>query len=203
MTIRPTTQARAIVIGTTPLGDFDLIVRMLVKDLGKISAVAKGARRGSKRLGVQLDIFDCGRLEAQAGRSDLWTLTSFIQEASFRTIRNSLEKVAAASILCEAFEHLVLDDGEDNPGAYDKISGLLSALDSTLLPAEILRILFDGLVDLLSSSGFADPSEFTQRSAHSLERLLNRLQEVTERPLRSRSSVPMLVQALRACPVAA
>jgi DNA repair protein RecO len=195
---KETYRTEGLVIGTNPLNDADLIVRLLTPSHGKISCVAKSARKSAKRFGMQLDVFDLGTIEFQPSRGSLHSLINFIPQPSFRSLRLSLEKVAIASILCESLDHLLLDDGDSDPQPFHSLRASLELLDKATTIKDQLAVLFECLVLNLSHSGFAEPAEFAQRSAHSLEHLLNRVQESTERGLRSRSSVPMLVQSLRA-----
>ncbi len=62
-------------LGARKLGEADRIITMLSEQQGKVSVVAKGARRLRSRFGGRLEIFTLLRMRLHEGRSNLYTLT--------------------------------------------------------------------------------------------------------------------------------
>ena len=50
----------AVVLRVSDLGDYDRVVTLLTAQLGKVSAVAKGAKRSRRRFGAALSPFGHG-----------------------------------------------------------------------------------------------------------------------------------------------
>jgi DNA repair protein RecO (recombination protein O) len=87
------------------------IIKLLTRDLGLRSVLARGARRSAKRFGAALDLFVQGtaELEIKPGR-DLDTLTGFDLERTRATIGQDLARFAGASALAELILRFAQDD---------------------------------------------------------------------------------------------
>lgn len=99
-------KAEALVLRTRPLGEADKIVTLFTQSEGKISAVARGARRVRSRLlgGTQLFMHGCFLLFR--GRS-LDTLSQVEVATSFRFLREDLVAMAQASYIAELVDLLI------------------------------------------------------------------------------------------------
>jgi DNA repair protein RecO len=191
-------QSSGIIVGTQAYSDSDLILRVVCQGEGKVSLLAKYARKSSKRFGVQLDIFDCGKVEAEAGRGSLMILKSFIPLQSFGALRDSLEKMTAASITCECFDFLLHEEAPEDHDAFEDLRRALTTIDGEKTARAIAAAAFQAVVGLLATSGFADPSEFEPRGTHAFEKALRRVEEVAERALRSKGHLSILLDQLKA-----
>src|SRR5438270_13801530 len=78
------------------------ILRLVTRDGGVRSALAKGARRASRRFGSAVDLFAQGsaQLYTKPGR-DLDTLSAFDVTASRSGLANDLGRFAGAAALAE------------------------------------------------------------------------------------------------------
>ena len=190
-------QSNGIIVGSNPYLDSDLILRVVCQGEGKVSLLAKYARKSSKRFGVQLDIFDCGKIEAEAGRGSLMILKSFIPLQSFGNLRMSLEKMTAASVVCECFDFLLHEDVPDEVDIYELLRLSLTGIDQEQTPAAIAAIAFETIVRLLSASGFGARSEFEPRGTKAFERALTRVEEVANRGLKSKGHLGILLGQLK------
>ena len=94
--------AEAIVLHAFDYLESSRIVRVLTREAGVRSAVARGARRSTRRFGPSLDLFVQGiaDLDVRPGR-DLDTLQSFDVRRSRITIGGALERFSAASAIAE------------------------------------------------------------------------------------------------------
>lgn len=132
----------AIVLRTIQHGDNDKILTFFTLDQGKVSLIAKGAQRSTKRFAGVLELFSAIHL--------VWTSRKppglpFLQEASiihpFDQIRTCIRRTTHASCWCEMV-HQWMEEGQAHPDLFQLLKGLLDRLNVQALPAEILHIAF-------------------------------------------------------------
>ena len=117
----------AIVIGGHNLGEADRIVVFYTRRYGKVRAVAKGARRIRSRFGGSLELFTHGRLVYfEKPHTDLHRISEFGIVEPFRSLRDSLEMLTAASVVAE----LAGIAGVEGEGGEELFSLLLNALQT-------------------------------------------------------------------------
>jgi DNA repair protein RecO (recombination protein O) len=109
----------AIVLRRRPLGEADRILTLLSRERGKLSAVAKGARKTQSKFGARLDFFNRAIITLHAGRS--------------------LDIVTGASSVGGAWERLV------DPEAFAFASYIATAVDDLCEPGMAIPELFDVL----------------------------------------------------------
>lgn len=90
-------ESPAIVIRLAPVRETDLMVTLLTKDLGTISAVAKGAKQSKRRFMGGLDIFDCGRFTFTSLKEDFYRLESLRSKQDFSALGRNLAAFSLAS----------------------------------------------------------------------------------------------------------
>ncbi len=187
----------AIIIRAYPSGESDLVLRLVSKSQGKLSVLAKHARKSKRRFGSRLDVFDRGIFEIKTGRGSLPVLENFSAIPAFRRLRDDLSRLTIASVICESFDLLLLEGAEDSDHTYDLLSSSLEALDTSQTLQESLRLCHGVLGELLSRSGFLDLSTQPQPSAKSLFQLLQHLEHCSEREVQSKQSLMTVVESLR------
>lgn len=69
----------------TPVGDYDKRLVLLTKELGKISAFARGARKPTGTLVAAANPFACGQFEIYEGKSS-YSITAFHAKNYFREL---------------------------------------------------------------------------------------------------------------------
>jgi DNA repair protein RecO (recombination protein O) len=94
-------KARAVVLGSRPLGEADRIVRLFTRELGRVDAVVKGVRKTTSRWGGRLEPFNVSDLLLHPGRS-LYTVTQAQLVDVYVHLRMDREGLAAAAVVCEA-----------------------------------------------------------------------------------------------------
>jgi len=182
-----------------PSGEADLVLRVVRAEGDKVSLLAKNARRSKKRFGSSFDLFDRGRFEVNRGRGALSLVQSFIPGPAWRTVRNDLDRYIAASVLCEVADHLLPEGVEpEGPASHQTVQDTLQAIEDGRDTKEALRALYLGVANLLSIAGFLDQTLTQTPSAHYLRHLLDNVEGVTERKLRSRESLEQTLHTLRA-----
>src|SRR3954467_8938704 len=94
------------------------IIKLLTRDHGLRSVLARGARRSAKRFGAALDLFVQGtaELETKPGR-DLDTLTAFDLHKTRAAIGLDLARFAGASAIAELILRFAQDDAD--PDLFD------------------------------------------------------------------------------------
>ena len=106
-----------IVLRSHKLGESDKILRILTREHGKRSAVAKGLRKTTSRFGARLEPFTCVGLLMHKGRS-----MDIIKQAeiktSFREVREDLELFMRASAMAELVD-TITEEHEPSPELFD------------------------------------------------------------------------------------
>jgi DNA repair protein RecO (recombination protein O) len=118
-----TYRAAAIVLRRVNVGETDRIVTFYTREKGKLSAIAKGARKPISRLAGATELFTCGRYFLAVGR-ELDVLTQAEARESFPGIRKDLNRIAHATYLVELTGALI----EEREPNYDLFDTLLSSL---------------------------------------------------------------------------
>ena len=115
-----------IITKTTKYSETSLIVTIITKDFGRISAIANNVRssRSHMRMGLQLFAYSEIVLYEARSKTGLYKLNEVTVLEAFSNIRLSLEKLAYASYFAEIANNAI---GEDSPDE------------------ETLRLLYDGL----------------------------------------------------------
>lgn len=116
----------AIVIRTYKLGEADRIVVLFAKGRGKLRSVAKGVRKTTSRFGSRLEPTSHVAVQLYEGR-ELDTVTQVESIDHFRPLRDDLERIARASAMLEAVDH-VTNEREPNPRLYAMLLGALRTL---------------------------------------------------------------------------
>ena len=144
----------AIILRRIEYGDYDLIVSLLTLDEGKISALAKSAKKSTKRFAGILEPFSV--LEVVCSAHPRGSRLPILQEAvlkhPFPTIRADIMKTAYASYWSE----LVNEWMEEKQKQVDTFRLLHHVLDQLNLgegPAGALSVLFQ--IRFMAMSGYA------------------------------------------------
>ncbi len=109
-----TTSTDAILLRATDYRDADRIVTLFTQQLGKVSALARGARASKKRFSGVLEPYAVIRVGLVATRSDLLTLERAELVRVFPQVLTSLDRIdvagAALQLVREAHEARVADE---------------------------------------------------------------------------------------------
>lgn len=109
---RRTYRAQALVLDRTKLGETDLILTLLGQDGSRMRAVAKGARKPGGKLAGKVQLFCELDLLLARGRSlDVVSEAGLVDAHAL--LRGDLDRVAAASAVCEVARLNCFEDAED------------------------------------------------------------------------------------------
>jgi DNA repair protein RecO (recombination protein O) len=136
----PEFRTRAIVLRTFDHGESDRLVHLYTEALGRVSALAKGARRSRRRFPGTLEIFTI--LDArivEPPRASLLRLEGARLERPFEGLVNDLGRYAVACQLVEVLDRLT-GEHESNPELFQFAVGVLDVLAAEV-PDRLLALL--------------------------------------------------------------
>ena len=120
----------AIVLRSWPLGESDKIVSFLTEGHGKLTGLAKGAKRSKKRFVNSLEPFSFVNLNFQErSHSSLAFILGCELQKSYKKLVSSLEKIAFASYCVEITDRLI-GEREENRLIFDHLNKSLSYLET-------------------------------------------------------------------------
>ena len=153
MSGEPTT---AIVLRCVEFSETSLIVSMLTRDFGRISAMAKGARRPKGPFEGALDLLSVCRIvviRKQGDKLDL--LTEAKLHRRFRCGERSIPRLYAGYAVAELLR-LLTDDDEPQSDVYDLTIATLAQIDGEGDPAASLLFFEIQLLRLLGHNPSTD-----------------------------------------------
>jgi DNA repair protein RecO (recombination protein O) len=143
----------AIVLHAFDYLESSRIFRLVTREGGVRSALAKGARRSSRRFGSAVDLFAQGaaQLYTKPGR-DLDTLSAFDVTRSRAALAMELGRFAGAAVIAE----LTLRFGQEaaDPGLFDAVANALDEIAAAPADAALTATLA-GAWHIVSELGFA------------------------------------------------
>lgn len=124
---------RAVVLQTYRYSDTSKILRLMTRERGPCSAIARGALRPKSRFGGLLEPFVEGdaTLYVKQGR-ELHTLSGFELVRARRGLGHDLGPYTAASVMCELVMRLAPEHRDDR--LYATLIGALDALEGAGAP---------------------------------------------------------------------
>lgn len=124
------TETEGVLIKYQKFRDTSLIVTFYTRDLGRLKAVAKGARGPKSRFRSSLDLFSHGHLVAYVKQDrDLQLLSDFDAIRFYRKIQEDLRRFAHAGAAGELLEALVAGE-EPHPELFDLLLDFLDTLEA-------------------------------------------------------------------------
>jgi len=119
----PLYNAYAIVLRRFNFGETDRIVTLYTRERGKVSGIAKGARKPVSRLAGATEVLTFGKFQLANGRT-LDVISQIDVKGSFPQIRADLHKSAHSMYLVELLDRFI----EEQEANHDIFDLLLSAL---------------------------------------------------------------------------
>jgi DNA repair protein RecO (recombination protein O) len=135
----PLHSTEAIVLGSHDLAEADRIVVFYTQTLGKVRAVADGARRIRTKFGGSLQLFTQGRLVYfERPNRTLHKVNEFAVMRSHQPLREDLDRIALGSTAVEAVA-IGVEEGEAHPDLYRLLAEGLDLLEDAARPAMVLQ----------------------------------------------------------------
>jgi len=133
-------RTRALVLRTFDQNESDRLVHLYTEDLGRVSALAKGARRSRRRFPGSLELFSLIDVRLVAPpRSALMRLEAARVYRSLEGLSGDLLRYAIACHFVELLDRLT-GDGEGNPELFAFATGVLDVLRAEA-PDRLLALL--------------------------------------------------------------
>ncbi|MBR4078927.1 MAG: DNA repair protein RecO [Christensenellaceae bacterium] len=136
----------SIVLRSIDYKDNDRMLTLLTREKGKISCLARGARKQNNPLFGLSDVFVC----ADFGffkRGGKYVITQGVLKQNFYNIRINAEATAVAAVIAESCEKAATEEGDAR--LFALLAGTLFALDNGAVPADVFCFFVIKLLDVL------------------------------------------------------
>lgn len=121
-------KTEAIVLRSIRYGEADRILHLYTPQMGRLSAIAKGARRARSRFGARLEPFFHIAMMLNEGRGELYTVTGADTVDSHARLRESAPALDSAARACDAVARL-FETGDPHPEVFTLLGRELSLLE--------------------------------------------------------------------------
>ena len=160
------TDLTALVLASTPAGEYDRRVVLLTRERGKIACFARGARRsGSSLMAVSLP-FCFGTYRIREGRNSNVLVEAKLQ-TFFEKLRNDMEATCYASYFAEFLQYVTRENNDESALlllAYQSFR----ALESERIPKRLVRTVFEIRATVIEGE-FMPPAQADGFSAPALQ----------------------------------
>jgi DNA repair protein RecO (recombination protein O) len=137
-----------MVLSAMPVGEYDKRLVILTKELGKISAFAKGARRPNSALLACSQPFSFGQFSIFTGKSS-YTVTSADISNYFPELREDIERLYYGMYFCE-FADFMTKENNDDKEILKLLYQTLRAVAKGTIELPIIRLVFEFKIAALS-----------------------------------------------------
>lgn len=175
-------------------GDFDRQYVIYTRDLGKIGAIAKGAKKVSSKLSPHLELFSSVELMLAKGVAS-YRVAGARSDESWRHIKGNLVKTSVSLLFSEALDNLMIYDFPDHK-VFEISEDFFRGIDYAKSMGEVLTKLNKALFELLSHSGYRPEIKSTSQRQLAAE-LCRALINVTEKELKSYNFLHQLLKTVR------
>jgi DNA repair protein RecO (recombination protein O) len=140
-------RTEAVVLRHNDWGEADRMLWLFTRELGKVRAIAKGARKMRSRKAGHLEPFTRVNLLLARGR-DLLIVTQAETIDPFLPLREDLVRIGYAAYVIELLDRFTYDEGE-NRSLYNLLTETLARVEKETDPALAVRFYEIRLLDLL------------------------------------------------------
>src|SRR4051812_25373782 len=145
----PAHTTTAIVLRAVSYGEADRVVTLFGRTTGRVSALARGARKSQRRFAGGLGLGSVGEISVrERSGAELLTLESFDVTASHPTFGTDVARMAHAAYVAELVSKLCAPR-QVELSVYDWLARFLDLLDGEGASAERLRVFELGLLGRL------------------------------------------------------
>ena len=164
-------QTDAILLRKIEYGDHDLIITFLTRDKGKISVMAKNAKKSVRRFSGAMDLFSANLIQCafpKKNREGMINLCATEISNGFSHIRYDVMKTAYASYWTEIVS-LWLEEGKALPDIFELLYTAFEMLDTGGIQTEVISLLFQ--IRFMRLSGFSPGLELCDSCGMPLENI--------------------------------
>lgn len=159
------------ILRQAPRGDYDLALVAYTKELGKITAVAKGAKKITSKLRPHLEFFCLTRLMVAPG-SGVFRVAGASISQNFKTIRLEPSRAVYALAIIETIDLLTPNQSPD-PELFSLLNNFFVRLEAAGEDKQARLVFNRAVYDLLSHLGWRP--HLKSRSQRQLTMELSRL----------------------------
>ncbi len=146
----------AVVLRAVPYREADLVVTLYTASHGRLSAMARGARRSRRRFGAALELFTVSAVALRRrGASELWTLAEASLRDDFQVLAADVATLAHGSYGIELVRELTAAEQPD-PHVLALLLALFAALREHGASPPVLRAFELRLLELLGVAPILD-----------------------------------------------
>lgn len=131
----------AIVLSSTPIGEYDRRVVLLTKERGKITAFAKGARRQTSKLMAATNLFAFGEFKLYPGRNS-YTMTDAQIQNYFEELRIDFEGAYYGMFFLEVCDYYTRENNDEKE-VLRLLYQSLKALSVKSLNRKLVQCIFE------------------------------------------------------------
>lgn len=131
----------AIVLNSSPIGEYDRRVVLLTKERGKITAFAKGARRQTSKLMAATNLFAFGEFKLYPGRNS-YTMTDAQIQNYFEELRIDFESAYYGMFFLEVCDYYTRENNDEKE-FLKLVYQSLKALSVKSLNRKLVQCIFE------------------------------------------------------------
>lgn len=135
------TEITGMILKAEPIGEYDRRVVILTKEMGKISAFAKGARRPNSRLLAATNPFSFGTFKLFVGRNS-YNVTEANISNYFEGLREDFEGAYYGMYFLEVMDYYTRENNDDKE-MLKLLYQSMRALMHRKLPNRLVRCIFE------------------------------------------------------------
>ena len=135
------TEITGMILKAEPIGEYDRRVVILTKEMGKISAFAKGSRRPNSRLLAATNPFSFGTFKLYMGRNS-YTLTEADISNYFEALREDFESAYYGFYFLEVMDYYTRENNDDKE-MLKLLYQSVRALMHEKIPNKLVRYIFE------------------------------------------------------------
>lgn len=148
----------ALVIGSMRYREADRIITLYTRDRGRLSALARGVRRTTSKVGGRLEPFSLVRISLHAGRGSLYTVVGVETLRPFQAVRDELFRMEEGARLLTAVRRLFPGE-EANAPVFNLLVRALARLADCPDPRAAAWVVLATRLKLLALLGYAPALE--------------------------------------------
>lgn len=132
---------KGIITSVMPVGDYDRRVVILTKEIGRISAFAKFARRPNNRFLGSTREFICGEFKLYQGSSS-YSISEIYVNNYFEEIYKDIEKTNYAMYFLDVINYYTRENNNERESLY-LLYRTLQAIQKEVMPYKFIKAVFE------------------------------------------------------------
>lgn len=163
----------AIVLSSSPIGEYDRRVVLLTKERGKITAFAKGARRQTSKLIAATNLFAFGEFKLYPGRS-AYTLTDAHIKNYFEELRVDFEGAYYGMFFLEVCDYYTRENNDEKE-FLKLLYQSLKALMAKSLNRKLVQCIFEMKAMVINGEfpGIPAEEEWQESTEYAVSYIMN------------------------------